>query len=439
LHNPTVYISIVECLQQSEIAQQEIVDGILDTEQTTLSGYLTDTGNVPLLKPSTVYRVSANYNIEIHNTKTGVTSNAYDQDFLFKTDDVAPAQLFPYVLGATPDMDEHFHFFQDPLKVVFNSSAVLQMYLAYGKNLRAIIRGADGVPVAQSPETVSTLTEIPASVLTPYREAIDQMIADGALPCLAGSMVFPTHGVYEAPFDLKPLMSYTFDLEPDPQDAVASGAAQTPLYRTAFTTSRYADLSDMAADIDKQIVKQKALDTVPAGLPAPGGPVISPPVFTVTDKQMEDALTAAGITHDDAKQKIGLTILWANHSGDYTPYAILIDASEPMWRTRIEAVESDPVKNAQGNVIDPAFVIYQNQPVDAMILEPDTGASRISHFIKTTAGTRTLIVFKDMPWTDTPETIGIKITQVASTFYDLPTVSHSIVNLQLSSKAPWEE
>lgn len=434
-----MFLTAIECLQHAEVVQQQIVQGILDTEQNTLDGYLSDDGVVPLLKPSSTYRVSASYNIEVDNTKSAPTSTPVTQEFAFRTDAAAPAKLSPYVLGSTPDMDDKFQFYQDPIVVVFNSAAVLQMYTAYGKSIQAIIRGADGVAVGKSPETVSTLQDIPASVLTPYKDAVLQLIADGLLPCLGGSIDLPAHGAYVTPFELKPLMAYTFDLQLDPADPVPDGTAVVPLYRRAFTTSRYANLKDFAGNIAAQGIKHKAITSALTSLPAASGGEAAPPVFIVTDKQIEDAVTSAGVAFSGAKDTTEITILWANQSGDFVPYAILLEASEPVWRTRTEAVAGDPVKNAQGGVIDPAFFIYENKPVDAMILAPDAATTVVSHFVRSTAGTKTVIVLKSIAWTDTPVPFVINITQTASVLYKIAESSEVLLNLNLSSKAPWEE
>lgn len=221
---PPMYISAVEVLQLAEVQHNATVAEMQQTEQDTLSGYLNDTDKpIPLLRPDKEYRLSVTYSTEIYTRKKKTDSfqlkyspaDVTTQTFAFRTDNTPPLPLSPYVLGTTPAMDEQFHFFKDDLKVVFNDDAFLRMYSMYGKKLKAIIRGADGVAVNNSPEHVSITEQIPAQVKTPYREAIEALIESGKLGCF-GEISFPSHSVFKPPFDLKPLMPYTFDIDFDP-------------------------------------------------------------------------------------------------------------------------------------------------------------------------------------------------------------------------------
>ncbi|MDB5203707.1 MAG: hypothetical protein JWQ27_3116 [Ferruginibacter sp.] len=439
---PVLYISAIETLQLSEVQHEAHVTEMLTTEQETLSGYLNDNTPVPLLKPNKTYNVVIDYTVTIETRKKPtdaftVKSTANEtQTFAFKTDNKAPLPLSPYVLGTIPVMDDQFHFFEDPLKVVFNDNAFIKMYQAYGKQLKAIIRGADGLPMVQSPEIINTTEAIPASVKTPYREAIEALIAAGKLPCI-GVMNFPTHAVYNPPFILKPLMPYTFDIDVEPKDPVALNSAEQPLFRRAFKTSRYANLEELVKELSTQALRHKALKANFAGLPA-AVPGPEPSVHTLTDIDLETALTNAGFAPDDAKEKTGITLCWANNSGDFSPYALLIDASEPLWRSRMESVKK-PVLNEQMNEIDPAFKIYENTLVDAMVLRKKSGQAIIKQFIRSTAGTKTLILFNSISWPESGTTFTVMIEQTASSFYALPVKSLTLTELQLFPKAPWED
>jgi hypothetical protein len=443
LHQPSMYISIMECLRHSEIVQQEIVTGILLSEQETLNGYLTNNAVVPLLKPNVEYHVVVDYTIErkSKNTDGSIDDKTYPemQSFAFKTDSLPPSQIGSYILGSSPDMDERFHFYKDPLMVVFNSAAVIKMYEAYGNQIIAAIRGADGAPIAKNPDTSFSLSTLTGSVLSPYRDAVNQLIEQGKLPCLGGIASFPAHEIYTSPFDLKPLMDYTFDLELDPAIPLAADGVARPSYRRSFKTSRYADLQDMASDMLIQNVKHLSLTSPLVGLPMPVNPPLPQPVFTVNDKDFEDALTNAGVIHDDSKDSRGFTILWSNHNGDFNPYGILIQAIEPMWRSHFEAIADSPILNAQNQVIDPAFFTYENKQVPTMELQPGIGASKINHFIKTTAGTKSLVLFKDGAWTSVIEPVSIKVVQLASNLYQTASKSETLITLNISSKAPWED
>ena len=157
-----------------------------------------------------------------------------------------------------------------------------------------------------------------------------------------------------------------------------------------------------------------------------------------SDVEFENMLLSAGITPSDANETTGITMCWSNNVGDFAPNALLIDASEPIWRQRIEAVKQTVV-NQQNQEIDPAFKIYENTAVDSMVLKAKAGENRISHFVKTTAGTRTLVVFKNTPIPSAGVACNVMIEQLASSFYSMPAKLMPLVTIQLSNKAPWED
>lgn len=433
-NQPVMYVSAVETLQLSEIQHEETISGVLETEKNTVDGYLNDHSPIPLLRPNTVYILSAEY--EIRKTRKGqlLGIESHTQNFAFKTDVLPPRELKPYVLGATPEMDERFHFYEDALKIVFNDASFLLMLQKYGKQIRAIIRGADGLPVSNSPELVNTLEAIDASVLSAYRDTLHILIDAGLLPCM-GSITMPSHAAFTAPFKLMPLMPYTFDLEFDEPDTTPDNVPKIPFYRRAFTTSRFANLSNFVNEIKTGQIGHRALRNEITGLPLPESPGKN---VTVSDIEFEQAITAAGITQKDDLSSTNTTLLWSNHSGDFVPYALLIESSEPVWRIRTEA---DPVvvKNQQNQAVDPAFEVVQNIQVPAMLLRETSTHKLITHFVKSSGGTRTLAFFKNLSWPSNGRALSLELVQTSSLLYDLPEKAEEIYNLRITGKAPWEE
>ncbi len=433
-HRPVMFISAVETLQLSEIVQHDTMTGVLETEQNTIDGYLGNNIMVPLLKPGTVYIMHVNYEVKKirENAVIGTTTGV--QNFAFKTDTAPPKELKSYVLGATPEMDERFHFYEDAIKVVFNDASFLQMLAAYGKTLKGVIRGADGIPVGNSPDLVHSLEPVAASVLSAYRDTILSLIAGGLLPC-HGEINLPDHAAYTTPFQLKPLMSYTFDIEFNEPDAIAAGQAAIPFYRRAFTTSRFADLNDFVQEIQTGKIYNKALKTAITGMPAASAPAS---VHIITDVEFENAVTGAGIAQKDDLSHTACTLLWNNSAGDFVPYGLLIESAEPVWRMRTEPGPV-PVKNQQDEITDPAFVVIQNKLTEAMILRQKAGQNVVSHFVRSSGGTRTLVFFRAMTWPATGRQLTIELVQTPSTLYDLAEKAAIIYDLKLTGKAPWEE
>jgi hypothetical protein len=338
-------------------------------------------------------------------------------------------------------MDEEYHFFQDPLKVVFNDRSTLQLYKAYGKDLVAAIRGADGDAVTNSPDALISLDPLPAVVETPYRDMVQALIDSGALPCADGIVPFNEHGSYEAPFELKPLMAYTFDIELVPGDTVAEGESKVPLFRRSFRTSRYAHLEDLADAVSTLPVYSVALTGPLAGLPAPGpsAGTSRTDIATATDVDIQDALTAAGLPPAPGQEQTGISILWVPSGSGFAPHAILIDAAEPLWRLRTEP-EKKAVNDGTGRVIDPQFVIWEESTGMGLELLEQSGTSIIDHFVRSTAGTRTLVMLDPgalSPSGDTPLTIDIR--QPGSALYGLATKRETLITIALEQKAPWQE
>src|SRR5205085_5394742 len=107
--------------------------------------------------------------------------------------------------------------------------------------------------------------------------------------------------------------------------------------------------------------------------------------------QIQEALRMAGEQALPAASLSGIRIYWAKRNGQntYTPHAILMDAAEPLWRTR-----SEPILETVPGQDDPAFERVVAQQVEAMRIIEVNGAT-ISQFVHSPGGTRTLAIFSD--------------------------------------------
>ncbi len=440
---PPLYLSALEVLQTSEVLHHAQVSVMQQTEQETLTGYLNEDAVVPLLRPNRQYSMDIAYTAIVRTRKkptdtfTVKKTVSETQSFVFATDQEAPLPLSPYVLGTTPEMDERFHFYQDPVKVVFNDKAFLQMYQMYGRQLKAVIRGADGKPVFNSPELVSELVEVPATVKNPYRERVEALLESGELPCF-GEINYPSHAVFAPLFELKPLTPYTFDIELDPETPVADDQSKTPLFRRSFITGRYADLSHMAMELRSSYLSHKALKSVPAGLPT--GTPASPEEVVLPDLELERILDTAGHRAGGAAEETGFTMLWtlAGSSGDFIPYALLIEAIEPLWRSTTIA-DSTTVLNEMNEVIDPNFKIYENKKTRTLYLKGDPAEDQVRYFVRSESGTRTLVLLKQKNWPDTGEVFTLSACQSAVEFYGIPEKNEELLSIRIFPDAPWEE
>jgi hypothetical protein len=443
---PAMYLGAVERLQLTEIEQHDAVTASGEGSLDTLDGYLSHAeGDRPLLKKDTIYHLRLDYTATVETKdasgSTNTSSSNHHQTFSFQTDNEPPEELKPYVLGTTPEHDDDYHFFKDPLKVVFNDRSTLELYEAYGKSLMGVIRGADGETVTNSPDSISELEALPASVLTPYREFVEALIEAGLLPCTGGIIPVNHHGLYQAPFELKPLMGYTFDIDLDPADTLVAGESRKPLFRRSFRTSRFADLEDFADAVNVLPVYSVALTSPISGLPTPG-PVEGSSrtdIATIKDIELQEAITNAGLPPTAGADKTGVWIMWADTGGGFRPYAVLIDAAEPMWRLRSEP-EKKIVKDGAGQEIDPQFVIWEEGRKMSLELLEHSGTSIIDHYVRSSGGTRCLLMLDQSALSTTGDTpLTVDIRQPASTFYDMPEKRETLITINLEQKAPWEE
>jgi hypothetical protein len=440
---PPLYVSALELLQTSEVEHHAKVKIKQETEQTTLTGYLSEDSVIPLLRPNKQYQLDLEYTAIVKTRKKATDTFQIKktvnqtQSFAFATDMEAPLPLSPYVLGATPEMDERFHFFRDEIKVVFNDKAFLQMYQTYGKQLRAVIRGADGKPVFNSPEIITSLEEIPAAITSPYWEAVQKLIEKGLLPC-TGELKMPSHQVFTPQFELKPLTPYTFDIELDPPLPLAEDGTSPLLFRKSFITSRYPNLEGMADSFKLSSLTHKALKNIPLGLPS-ANPA-DPEEVVIPDLELENILNLAGVKAGNSKETTSLTMLWnlAGSSGDFVPYGILIDAIEPLWR-KTTIADSKVVKNEKNEIIDPNFKIYENMQISSMQLLGNPAEGHIRYFVRSESGTRTLVILKNKSWPKAGASFSLTVKQPAIPFYDLPEKTAELISLKIFPDAPWEE
>jgi hypothetical protein len=210
-------------------------------EIATVQSFLGDESVSAIFAPDTVYTVSVRYDAESQAADGSTSTEAgLVQRFRFATDAAAPARLDPWVLATTPAAEERYHFWGEPVRLVLNDLSVPALWAAYGQRLRANLRGADGLPV---PGTGAPFVPeaVPGTFGSAYRDTLAELADAGLLPCV-GTASAVQHGRFTLPVELQPLLPYTLDVEAVASDGTAlpvPEGVRTPLFRRAFTTSRY--------------------------------------------------------------------------------------------------------------------------------------------------------------------------------------------------------
>ncbi len=431
-----VVVGVLQVCPAADADRQFADEEVREGEIATMIDYLNGGAVVPLLAPGTTYALKLRYDVSTRlqgGLPGGATS--VTQEFRFRTDDAAPARLDPWVLGTTPDDEDRFHFTADPVKLVFNDLAVIQLFAAYGKQLRFVLRTADGVPIPT--HEVAELDPVDAGLETPYHEFLEGMVAAGELPCV-GTATAHAHGSWTSPVQLRPLMDYTVDVETDPPPAPPPPTRpQSPFFRRAFTTSRFAGVAELVADVQGRRIRHRALTAPIAGLPA------TAPVAVATDAALEAALLAAGERLLPAPAQSAIAVYWVRRPGStaYVPHAILVDAIEPLWRTRQEPVlETVPRAETLVGDFDPAYKRIVPATVPALRLV-ESGTSEVARFVRSPGGTRTLALLKDpgaATLTAGDRTLTIVAERTPSVLYGLSLQTIPILTLALGARAPWE-
>jgi hypothetical protein len=434
---PTLLVGVILACPLEEVDRAAQAAAVQQGQIKTLTGYLNGGDVVPLLAPATTYDLHLRYFAE--STTDGGRTSAKDpevtQSYRFRTDDQEPVRLDPWVLGTTPGDEEKFHFYAEPVQVIFNDLAVVQLFAAYNKRLKAKLRAADGVVPAGAdgkplPEDgIATLTPVAAVVQPPLRAALQKLVDSGALPCV-GAVGLPQHGSYTSPVALRPAMAYTFDVEVDPPRAAPADGAVLPLFRRQFATSRFPNLAALAGQVAASLIRHRHLSSPLTGLP-PGA------LVTATDLEIQEALRAAGEQALPAPERVsGVCVYWARRQNQahYSPHAILIDAAEPLWRTRHEPrLEVVP---GQG---DKAFLRIVDQVVPAMEIV-EVGGPTVARIVRSPGGTRTLLLFAD-GFTPAPNgtTVQLAAHRLGSQLYQTAELAlHTLTVITLLPTAPWE-
>jgi hypothetical protein len=109
----------------------------------------------------------------------------------------------------------------------------------------------------------------------------------------------------------------------------------------------------------------------------------------------------------------------------------VLDADEPLWRFR-EAPRQEVVPNQP----DPAYmrIIPGREPSLQL-----TAAGPVAGFVRSTSGTRTIVLLNDTNWPATGAVVTIDAVRPASTLYGFTAETVRVTTVPLEGHAPWED
>jgi hypothetical protein len=355
MNPPALYLGAIDALSQQEVLREEDDSKEASEDKDALEDALDDQQHA-LLFPNSRYDVVVTYDGQIGKKRENPSENEDPNEIVvvrstepgglttsrtFFTDSQPPRNLNPWMLGQFPAPDELYHFYEDPIVLVFATDDVLELFAAYGKELRAVaraasFRGSDGTSEASSTHLIINdlfFHRIGGAILSPWEATVRRRL--GSLTCGEFDPSANRHGQAVLPFLLDPLTDYIVDLEilnpngtPSPIPLLPGQVGHRPLYRQGFTTSRYPTREAFANEVRTSLVKPRQINN-PATL------IVLPE--RVTDETFDLALLDAELEITPRPNSPQVWVLWDN-APLAQPIAILIETPEPLWRTRREPV-----------------------------------------------------------------------------------------------------
>ena len=340
------YVVAVTAVLGSEAWRESWDTTTITEDRDALQSSLTqDPDDHALLSPGTTYTVAVTWraaSVKQDSQPTATTTPDWQanetQSYRFATEpaSASPTDLGPWVLASAPGMGDVGVFCTEPVRIALAHQQVADLFGAYGKELRVVVRSASGKhpapPDGGPPGAPWTLPLGPSEFLapalalkiaTPWSEAVATMLQTSDLPCIDISGTKDHTVTITLPYTFEPLTDYLIDVHAVPVGAPASATGL--VHRIPFTTSRFESLEHFVSYIAPASVRARLVPS-PAALAAlPGQP---------TGDQVDAAYQGAGLGVPTTPSFPAVEVLW---SGDPVPQpvAIIVESSEPLWRSRV--------------------------------------------------------------------------------------------------------
>ena len=341
------FVVAAEGMTLAEVTRADWDSTTVTTAQEALTTSLTESpDDHALLVPGQSYSVKVTWRAARGpETDAQPAANPVDSDFLpaqtqeyaFSAQgaDKVPDRLDPWVVATSPGPAEVGTFCDEPVRIAFSSEVVSKLFGAYGTELRAYVHSASGKhpkapgqtePLPFSLLEAPTAPAVALNVYSPWETAAREVV--DRLPCIPGVGERTDIQVTTIPYELEPSTDYLLDVERVPLGA-APDARGARVLRVPFTTSRFADVGQLAAlfaeaPVEHRVVTSRtALDALPE---LPAGP------------ELDAAFTAAGLGAPEVPRYPRVVVLW-DAGTPAEPVAVVVEANEELWRTRPMPVE----------------------------------------------------------------------------------------------------
>ena len=436
-HRP-YYVAAIETLESNEVERVDWDKTQQDDKVTVIGDIFAGSTDHALLKPNTNYDVTTIWSVERKKASDpgGAADSLNDQSqiFRFRTDSEAPQRLDPWILATTPDDGETHFFSKAEKRIVFSTINVVSLYDAYEKNLELSIRAASFRPVKSStgaaqPATITNgeLLPIAAAVLSPWEAEMELLLEDSCVPI---NQERTRHSEYRIDMLLETFTDYILVIESVDKNAPAGTGRQVILQRS-FSTGAFETLADFALSFMLDRVQHRAASA--GKLQAIGTK------FTSTHpegNELDTEFIDAGIEPLGVPEYPRIIVFWESSGNTPSPAAILVDASEPMWRRRNipkEITDNNPQQSKR-------YVMLKELWLELVEKTEDGVAPVVAQIVPAPGGARALITLKP---NSRGKQVRLALRKIAQPEPHLDGNGatddfHIILDLTLD-KAPWEE
>lgn len=339
------------------------------------------------------------------------------------------------MLLSLPEDGENHVFGAEPLRLVFNTHDVDRLYAAYGKELRIRLQAASAHhPVSQPtvphpfPITPLTLEPIAAAILSPWEEALAEVVRETG-PCIPIDESRTRHSAVTVPIPLDAYTGYILDVVMVNTGAPPSEAGES-VYRRHFSTGAYGTFQEFGASL--QAVQPSARAVAPGSMAAIrtffGGRMPQGP-------ELDEQLRAHGLEAMPAPDRPRVVVFWEQAgAAPPQPTAVLVDAAEPLWRSRLypqkEVDNTSPIPSERWVLHPQEWLQLVQTPGSDVAIAPDA-------LIRAPGWQRALVV---LPPNSRGRRLQLDLVtpEFPEPYLDLTEQRMTVVDLTFV-KAPWEE
>jgi hypothetical protein len=436
------YVAAIEVLRRSESSRYDYDTKQQKKKQGVLANALgLDSADNALLTPGQVYQVKVTWDASRERRPQGqpvtdqktVTGRA--QSFWFRTDAQPPQRLDPWILVALPGEAEPHYFASEAVRLVFATNNLALLYEAYGKKLQVRLKPSSYRAVPSTPSVPhpfplndSTLKPVVATVLSPWEDAVQRQLDNSCVP-VQGDRIRHTMTTIPTPLDL--YTDYVIDIEML-DAAAADGTPGDRIWRGSFSTGGFRTLEEFATSFQIARVQHRGVHSDDNGKLA--AIAVTFASRNPQGAELDVALTAAGLDPQPVPKVPRAIVFWESAGADPQPVAVLLDASEPMWRSRPIPTEVADPGSALGKHYERVATPWLN------LVQQSGGDAIVDRIVQAPGGQRALITLKSGSRGKQLKLALQRIAQTAPYLDGATAINQFYTVLDLSLlHAPWEE